>query len=119
MPPRFVGYYPGIRSEETHSMFDRIVIETERSGDSQSLFRLHIDDLLIREGLTVGQLQVLLREVLDRIGPPRPPTTETTAQARGRARKVRSLDKFALNAVLGGPNYELKAREEAATQPED
>jgi hypothetical protein len=72
MPPRFVGYYPGIRSEETHSMFDRIVIETERSGDSQSLFRLHIDDLLIREGLTVGQLQVLLREVLDRIGPPRP-----------------------------------------------
>jgi hypothetical protein len=47
-------------------MFERIVIEAEKSGDSRSLFRLQIDGHLIGKGLTVGQAQLLLREVLDR-----------------------------------------------------
>jgi hypothetical protein len=47
-------------------MFERIVIEAEKSGDSRSLFRLQIDGHLIGKGLTMGQAQLLLREVLDR-----------------------------------------------------
>jgi hypothetical protein len=47
-------------------MFERIVIEAEKSGDSRSLFRLQIDGNLIGKGLTLGQAQLLLREVLDR-----------------------------------------------------
>jgi hypothetical protein len=57
---------------EFHSMFERIVIEAETSGDSRSLFRLQVDGHLIGEGLTVAQVQLLLGEVLDRISPPRP-----------------------------------------------
>jgi hypothetical protein len=55
-------------------MFERIVIEAERSGDSRTLFRLQVDGHLIRKGLTVGHVQVLLRELLDRISPPSPHT---------------------------------------------
>jgi hypothetical protein len=47
-------------------MFERIVIEAEKSGDSRSLFRLQVDGHLIGKGLTMGQAQLLLREVLDR-----------------------------------------------------
>jgi hypothetical protein len=47
-------------------MFERIVIEAEKSGDSRSLFRLQVDGNLIGKGLTLGQAQLLLREVLDR-----------------------------------------------------
>jgi len=61
-------------------MFERIVIEAEPSGDSRSLFRLQVDGHLIGEGLTVGQIQVLLREVLDRINP-RPTRTRRAARA--------------------------------------
>jgi hypothetical protein len=52
-------------------MFERIVIEAETPGGSHSLFRLLVDGHLIGEALTVGQVQVLLREVLDRISPHR------------------------------------------------
>jgi hypothetical protein len=64
-------------------MFERIVIEAERSGDSRTLFRLQVDGHLIREGLTVGQVHVLLRELLDRISPPRPHTRKAAARALG------------------------------------
>jgi hypothetical protein len=57
---------------EIHSMFERIVIEAEPSGDFSRLFRLQLDGHLIGQGLTVGQVQLLLREVLDRINPPHP-----------------------------------------------
>jgi hypothetical protein len=80
-PPRFVGYYPGFRWWETHSMFERIVIEAEKSGDSRSLFRLQVDGHLIGEGLRVGQVQLLLRELLDRINPRRPRTRRAAARA--------------------------------------
>ena len=53
-------------------MFERIVIEAENSGDSRSLFRLQVDGHLIGEGLRVGQVQLLLGELLDRINPRRP-----------------------------------------------
>jgi hypothetical protein len=43
---------------EFHSMFERIVIEAETSGDSRSLFRLQVDGHLIGEGLTVAQVQL-------------------------------------------------------------
>jgi hypothetical protein len=62
-------------------VFERIVIEAETSGDSRSLFRLQVDGHLIAEGLRVGQLQLLLREILDRISPPRPRTRRAAARA--------------------------------------
>jgi hypothetical protein len=68
---------------EFHSMFERIVIEAEPSGDSRSLFRLQVDGHLIGQGLTVGQVQLLLREVLDRINPPRPRARKAAGLASG------------------------------------
>ncbi len=62
-------------------MFERIVIEAEKSGDSRSLFRLQVDGHLIGEGLRVGQVQLLLRELLDRINPRRPRTRRAAARA--------------------------------------
>jgi hypothetical protein len=62
-------------------MFERIVIEAETSGDSRSLFRLQVDGHLIGKGLTVAQVQLLLREVLNRIIPRRPRTRRAAAQA--------------------------------------
>jgi hypothetical protein len=61
-------------------MFERIVIEAEKSGDSRSLFRLQVDGHLVREGLRAGQVQVLLRELLDRISPPRPRTKKVAGR---------------------------------------
>jgi hypothetical protein len=52
-------------------MFERIVIEAETPGDSRSLFQIQVDGLLIGKALTMGQVQVLLREVVDRINPRR------------------------------------------------
>ena len=60
-------------------MFERIVIEADTSDHSRSLFRLQVDGHLIREGLTVGQVQLLLREVLNRINPRRPPSKRAAA----------------------------------------
>jgi hypothetical protein len=62
-------------------MFERIVIEAEKSGDSASLFWLQIDGHLIGKGLTVGQAQLLLREVLDRSNPRGPRARRATARA--------------------------------------
>jgi hypothetical protein len=62
-------------------MFERIVIEAETSGNSRGRFRLQVDGHLIGEGLTVRQVQLLLREVLDRNNPHRPRTR--TTEARG------------------------------------
>jgi hypothetical protein len=62
-------------------MFERIVIEAEKSGDSRSLFRLQVDGHLIGKGLTMGQAQLLLREVLDRSYPRGPSARRATARA--------------------------------------
>jgi hypothetical protein len=62
-------------------MFERIVIEAEKSGDSRNLFRLQVDGHLIGKGLTVGQVQFLLREVLDRSNPHRPRARRAAARA--------------------------------------
>lgn len=62
-------------------MFERIVIEAEPPGGPRSLFRLQVDGHLIGEGLTVGQVQVLLREVLDRISPRKMHTRRAAARA--------------------------------------
>jgi hypothetical protein len=64
-------------------MFERIVIEAEKSGDSGSLFWLQIDGHLIGKGLTVGQAQLLIREVLDRSNPRRPRARRATAWGCG------------------------------------
>jgi hypothetical protein len=64
-------------------MFERIVIEAEKSGDSGSLFWLQIDGHLIGKGLTVGQAQLLIREVLDRSNPRRPRARRATARRCG------------------------------------
>jgi hypothetical protein len=62
-------------------LFERIVIEAEKSGDSRSLFRLQIDGHLIGKGLTVGQAQLLLGEVLDRSNTLGPRARRATARA--------------------------------------
>ena len=60
-------------------MFERIMIEAETSGGSHGLFRLQVDGHVIGEGLRVGQVHLLVREILDRISPRRPRTrTETS-----------------------------------------
>jgi hypothetical protein len=61
-------------------MFERIVIEAETSGDSRILFRLQVDGHLIGKGLTVPQVQLLLREVLNRINPRRPRARRAAAR---------------------------------------
>ena len=68
-------------------MFERIVIEAETSGDSGSLFRLQVDGHLIGEGLRVGQVQLLLGELLDRINT-RPPRSERGGGPGVRLRKA-------------------------------
>jgi hypothetical protein len=62
-------------------MFERLVIEAEKSGDSRGLFRLVVDGHVIGKGLTVGQAQLLLREVLDRSNPSRPRARRAAARA--------------------------------------
>lgn len=48
-------------------MLSQIVIETEASGDSQTMLRLSIDKQLIAEHLNAAQAQFLIEEILDRI----------------------------------------------------
>jgi hypothetical protein len=53
------------------AMIKRIVIETETPGDSRSMFRVRMDDLVIGENLTAAQTHLIVGEVLDRITIPR------------------------------------------------
>jgi hypothetical protein len=51
---------------------ERIVIETETPGDSRTMFRVRIDDLVLGQNLTAAQAHLIVGEVLDRITLPRP-----------------------------------------------
>jgi hypothetical protein len=53
-------------------MIERIVIETETPGDSRTMFRVRMDDLVLGENLTAAQAHLIVGEVLDRISLPRP-----------------------------------------------
>jgi hypothetical protein len=53
-------------------MIERIVIETEALGDSRTMFRVRMDDLVIGQNLTAAQAHLIVGEVLDRITLPRP-----------------------------------------------
>lgn len=53
-------------------MIERIVIETETPGDSRTMFRVRMDDLVIGQNLTAAQAHLIVGEVLDRITLPRP-----------------------------------------------
>jgi hypothetical protein len=46
---------------------EQIVIELQTPGDSGSLFRLRLDNKVIRENLTAVQTHLLIGEILDRI----------------------------------------------------
>ena len=52
-------------------MIGRIVIETETPGDSRTMFRVRMDDLVIGQNLTAAQAHLIVGEVLDRITLPR------------------------------------------------
>ena len=52
-------------------MIERIMIETETPGDSRTMFRVRMDDLVIGENLTAAQAHLIVGEVLDRITLPR------------------------------------------------
>jgi hypothetical protein len=51
---------------------ERIVIETETPGDSRTMFRVRMDDLVIGQNLTAAQAHLIVGEVLDRMTLPRP-----------------------------------------------
>jgi hypothetical protein len=53
-------------------MIERIVIETKALGDSRTMFRVRMDDLVIGQNLTAAQAHLIVGEVLDRITLPRP-----------------------------------------------
>ena len=52
-------------------MIERIVIETETPGDSRTMFRVRMNDLVIGQNLTAAQAHLIVGEVLDRITLPR------------------------------------------------
>ena len=53
-------------------MVMRIAVELETPGDSRSMFRLLIDELIVGESLTAAQAHLLAGEILARITTPRP-----------------------------------------------
>ena len=53
-------------------MLRRIVFEAESLDDSQTMFRLLVDDSLIARGLTAVQAHILVGEILERISLPMP-----------------------------------------------
>jgi len=61
-------------------MIRRITVELDTPGDSRTMFRLHIDNQLVADGLTAVQAHLLVGEVLDRITLPRRPQTVQAAQ---------------------------------------
>jgi hypothetical protein len=54
------------------AMIERIVIESETPGDSRTMFRVRMNDLVIGQNLTAVQAHLIVGEVLDRITVPRP-----------------------------------------------
>ena len=48
------------------------MIETETPGNSRTMFRVRMDDLVIGENLTAAQANLIVGEVLGRITLPRP-----------------------------------------------
>jgi hypothetical protein len=54
----------------------RIVIELEAPGDSRSMFRLRLDNVIVGEGLTAVQVHLLVGDILDRITLPRCPARD-------------------------------------------
>jgi hypothetical protein len=54
------------------AMIERIVIEIETPGDSRTMFRVLMDNLVIGQNLTAAQAHLIVGEVLDRITLPRP-----------------------------------------------
>ena len=53
------------------AIIERIVIEAETPGDSRTMFRVRMDDLVLGENLTAAQAHLIVGEVLDRITLPR------------------------------------------------
>ncbi len=51
-------------------MVRQIVIELETPGDSRTMFRLHIGENFIADGLTAVQAHILVGEILERIALP-------------------------------------------------
>jgi hypothetical protein len=51
---------------------EQIVIETETPGDSRTMFRVRMNDLVLGQYLTSAQAHLIVGEVLDRITLPRP-----------------------------------------------
>jgi hypothetical protein len=52
-------------------MIKQIVIETETPGDSRTMFRVRMNDLVIGQNLTAAQAHLIVGELLDRITIPR------------------------------------------------
>jgi hypothetical protein len=55
-------------------MIKQIVIETETPGDSRTMFRVRMNDLVIGQNLTAAQAHLIVGELLDRITIPRSAT---------------------------------------------
>jgi hypothetical protein len=71
----------------------KIILETETADDFRAMFRLHIDDKPIGEGLTAVQAHLLVGDILEKVtlpngrnrpavGPPRSLATASPGERR-------------------------------------
>jgi hypothetical protein len=72
----------------------KIILETETADDFRAMFRLHIDDKPIGEGLTAVQAHLLVGDILEKVALPngrnRPPVglPRSLAAASAGARRI-------------------------------
>ena len=70
-------------------MIERIVIEAETPGDSRTMFRVRMDELVLGENLTAAQAHLIVGEVLDRITLPRPAKKHSEHHRLAPAKRLR------------------------------
>ena len=93
-------------------MIERILVETEMPGDSRTIFRVRMDDLMIEQNLTAAQAHLIVEEVLDRITLPRPEKTPAHASPIG----VRPYGKIASKPATGPRLLTLTPRQDRTQQ---
>jgi hypothetical protein len=49
----------------------KIIIETETLHDTRTMFRVHLDETIVGEGLTAVQAQLVAAEIIERLVLPR------------------------------------------------
>ena len=63
----------------------KIILETETADDFRAMFRLHIDDKPIGEGLTAVQAHLLVGDILEKVALPNGRNRPGIVSSRARA----------------------------------